>query len=101
MTGLKLFGFICCAIALLIFPQKGIAQTAMTYDEYRMKLTEQEQRLAGLKKSLQECQTASNGLSNQISSLDTQISEIKQQVYSLVESDEAGVNRIYARTRPH
>ena len=64
----------------------------MTYDEYRMKLTEQEQRLAGLKKSVQECQTASNDLSNQISSLDTQISEIKQQVYSLVESDEAGVN---------
>jgi nucleoid-associated protein YgaU len=92
MTGLKLFKVICCAVALFVFPQRGIAQMAMTYDEYKMKLTEQEQRLAELKKSLLECQTASNDLSNQISSLDTQISEIKQQVYGLVESDEAGVN---------
>ena len=94
MTGLKRFGFffVCCALALLVFPQRGIAQMEMTYDEYRMKLTEQEQRLAELKQALLECQTASNDLSSQISSLDTQISEIKQQVYSLVESNEAGVN---------
>lgn len=94
MTGLKPFGFflVCCAVALFIFPQKGIAQMVMTYDEYMMKLTEQEQQLAGLKQSLLECQTASNDLSNQISSIDTQIGETKQQVYSLVESNEAGVN---------
>ena len=59
MTGLNLFRVICCAVALFVFPQKGIAQMAMTYDEYKMKLTEQEQRLEGLKKSLLECQTAS------------------------------------------
>lgn len=94
MTDLKRFGFFlaCCAVALFAFPQKGIAQMQMTYDEYRMKLTGYEQRLAELKQSLVECQTASNDLSNQISSLDTQISDIKRQVYSLVDSDEAGVN---------
>ncbi len=91
MTGLKLLGFIFCAVALFVFPQKGIAQMEVTYDEYKLKLTEHDQRLAELKKSLLECQTASNDLSNQISSLDTQISEIQQQVYGLVESDEAGV----------
>ena len=91
MTGLKLLGFICCAVAFFVFPQKGIAQMEVTYDEYKLKLTEHEQRLEELKKSLLECQTASNDLSNQISSLDTQISEIQQQVYGLVESDEAGV----------
>ncbi len=91
MTGLKLLGFIFCAVALFVFPQKGIAQMEVTYDEYKLKLTEHDQRLAELKKSLLECQTASNDLSNQISGLDTQISEIQQQVYGLVESDEAGV----------
>lgn len=95
MTGLKHFGFflVCCAVVLLVFPQKGIAQMGMTYDNYRMKLTEYEQRLAELKKALLECQTASNDLSNQISSLDTQISEINKQVYSLVGFDEAEVEK--------
>ena len=94
MTDLKRFGFflVCCAIALFAFPQKGIAQLGMTYNEYTMKLAEQGQRLAELRQSLVECQTASNDLSNQIASLDTQIGNIKQQVYSLVESDEAGVD---------
>ena len=94
MTDLKLFDFflVCCAVTLFAFPQKGIAQMGIAYDEYRMKLTGYEQRIAELKQSLVECQTASNGLSDQISSLDTQISEIKRQVYSLVSSNEAGVN---------
>ncbi len=94
MTGLKRCWvlFICCACALLVLPQKGIAQMEMTYDEYRLKLTEYEKRIAAVKESLIECQTAANGLSDEISSLDAQINELKQQVYALVESDEAGID---------
>ena len=94
MTVLKRFGklIVFCACALLVLPQQGIAQMEMTYDEYKMKLTEYEKRIADLKQSLTECQMANKGLSDEISGLDTQISDLKQQVYGLVESDEAGID---------
>ena len=94
MTVLKRFGglIVCCACALFALPQQGIAQMEMTYDEYKMRLTEYETRIADLKQSLTECQMANKGLSDEISGLDTQISDLKQQVYALVESDEAGID---------
>ena len=95
MTVLKHFGklIVFCACALLVLPQQGIAQMEMTYDEYKLKLTEYEKRSADLKQSLTECQMANKGLSDEISGLDTQISDLMQQVYGFVESDEAGINK--------
>jgi len=94
MTGLKRCGvlLICCACALLAFPQQGNAQTEMTYAEYELKLAEFQKRLADAKRSILECETAGKELSEQISGLDSQVSELKQQVYELVGSDEAGIN---------
>jgi len=94
MTGLKRCGvlLICCACALLAFPQQGNAQTEMTYAEYELKLAEYQKRLADAKRSIPECETAGKELSEQISGLDSQVSELKQQVYELVGSDEAGIN---------
>jgi hypothetical protein len=94
MTGLKRCGvlLICCACALLAFPQQGNAQTEMTYAEYELKLAEFQKRLADAERSILECETAGKELSEQISGLDSQVSELKQQVYELVGSDEAGIN---------
>jgi len=94
MTGLKRCGvlLICCACALLAFPQQGNAQTEMTYAEYELKLAEYQKRLADAKKLILECEAAGKELSEQISGLDSQVSELKQQVYELVGSDEASIN---------
>ena len=94
MIGLKRFGFllVCCAFALLVFAPKAMAQTEMTYEEYKLQKAGYDKRLVDAKKSLLECQAAGDGLSEQISGLDTQVSGLKQEVYELVGSDEAGIN---------
>jgi len=94
MIGLKRFGFLLvgCACAFLVFAPKAVAQTEMTYEEYKLQLAGYEKRVADAKRSLLECQTAADGLSEQISGLDTQVSTLRQEVYELVGSDEAGIN---------
>jgi len=94
MTGLKRFWglLICCACALIVFPQQGYAQAEMTYAEYELKLAEYQKRLADAKKLILECEAAGKELSDQTSGLDSQVNELKQEVYELVGSDEAGVN---------
>lgn len=95
MTGLKRFGFllVCCVSVLAALPNQGYAQTTgMTYQEYELKLVEYQNRTVAAKKALKECQTAADELTKQISDLDTQIAALKDNVYQLVGSNEAGVN---------
>lgn len=94
MTGLKRFGFllVCCACAPFVLPHNTFAQAELTYEEYQIKLAEYEKRLADSKRSLLECKTAGDGLSERILGVETQVSSLKQKVYELVGSDEAGVN---------
>lgn len=95
MKGLKRFGFllVCCASILFALPTQGYAQaTGMTYQEFELKLAEYQNRTAAAKKALQECKTAADALSSEIADLDTQIAALKNTVYELVGSDEAGVN---------
>jgi cell division protein FtsB len=94
MTGFNRFGFllVCCMVALFAFPKASAAQTEMTYEEYKLKMAEYENRVAQAKTGLAECKQASDGLSQQIAGLDSQIAKLKQQVYTLVGSDENGIN---------
>jgi nucleoid-associated protein YgaU len=97
MTGFKRIGFllVCCACALMAFPKQGFAQTdqaKMTYDEYKVKLAEFQKREADAKAGLMECKKAGDALSKQISDIDAQVAQLKQDVYQLVGSDENGVN---------
>jgi nucleoid-associated protein YgaU len=94
MKGFKRFGFllVCCATTLLALPAQGNAQTGLTYDEYKIKLAEYTTQQVKAKKALLECNNAGDELSKQIAEIDAQTTAIKDEVYSLVGSDEDGVN---------
>lgn len=101
MTVFKRFGFllVCTAVVFLYSPQWSFAQAQtqkMTYDEYKTQLAGYEQRTAEAKRSEMECKQAGEDLSRQIASTDSQIADVQNQIYKLVDSDEAGVKAYLA-----
>jgi nucleoid-associated protein YgaU len=90
------FFFICTAAALFAYPLAGFAQTEMTYEEYKIQLAGYETRTAEAKRALAECRQMGENLSKQIADLDDQTAATKQEVFTLVESDETGMNAYLA-----
>jgi len=82
---------VCVAVTVLALPQMGFAQDGLTYEDYKVQLAQYEKRSTVAAKSLADCKAAGEALSKKITDTDASIAAIMQEIYTLVESDEAGV----------
>lgn len=88
---------VCAAIAILVVPMVASAQTdGMTYEEYKVQLAQYEQRTAAAKRSLTECKSAQEELNTQIADVEAQVQGVMNELYALMDTDEAGFNAYMA-----
>ena len=92
MIGLKRFGAFLTFAAILFMLAGTVSAQEMTYEEYKVQLGEYEKRTADAKRALLECNQATDDLAKQLSKLKGEFASVQQEIYGLVESDEAGVN---------
>ena len=92
MIGLKRFGVFLTFAAILFMLAGTVSAQEMTYEEYKVQLGEYEKRTADAKRALLECNQATDDLAKQLSKLKGEFASVQQEIYGLVESDEAGVN---------
>ena len=89
--------FVVCAGAVLfgMIAVGNARAQEMTYKEYEMKLAGYEKRTADTKKAIAECSQTSDQLSQEISGLNAQIASTREDLYTLVGSDEQGIAEFF------
>jgi len=79
--------------ALLLLCGTAFAQTQkITYEEYQTRMGGYEKRVTTALRAKAECEEAGQKSTAQITDLDKQIAAAKAELYTLADSDEAGVN---------
>ena len=91
MIGLKRFGVFLTFAAILFMLAGTVSAQEMTYEEYKVQLGEYEKRTADAKRALLECNQATDDLAKQSAELNDEFAAVQQEIYGLLESDEAGV----------
>jgi nucleoid-associated protein YgaU len=83
------FALVFCLI--VFFSYSSFAQEKMTMEEYNGKLAEYQKREADAKAELEKCQADIEALKEQISQVEEQVGTVWKEIYSSLETDEAGV----------
>jgi nucleoid-associated protein YgaU len=84
------FALVFCL--LLLFSNSSIAQEKMTMEEYTLKMTEYQTREAEAKAEIAKVDAEIEALKQQINQVDEAIVNEWQEIYTLLGTDEAGVN---------
>jgi nucleoid-associated protein YgaU len=77
---------------VLLFSLSTFAQEKMTMEDYNAKMAEYQKREADAKAELEKCGTEKGELEQQISQTAEETSEVWSEIYTMLETDEAGVN---------
>ena len=85
-----IFGLLLSSSVLFAQEQK------ITKKEYQQQLLEWQQRESNAKAELNKCENDLSGLKSQLDQLTTQINDVKQQIYSILGTDQAGIDRFIA-----
>lgn len=94
-----------CTLALAVgFGSVSVTAQEMTYEEYKIKLAEYENRTAEARRALAACKEAGDKLRAEIQGVDGQIAGVNKEIYELLGSNQAEIdaflaelNRIEAR----
>lgn len=83
------FALVFCL--LLLFSYASFAQEKMTMEEYNAKLAEYQKREADAKAELAKCDADMEAVKQQIAQTDEEIASVWNEIYTMLETDEAGV----------
>ncbi len=84
------FALVFCLI--LLFSYSSFAQEKMTMDEYNAKLADYKAREDAAKTELAKCDADMEVVKQQIAQVEGEIASVWNEIYALLETDEAGVN---------
>jgi LysM repeat protein len=85
------FAFALVLSLTMLFSFSSFAQEKMTMEDYNVKLAEYQKREADANAELAKCNAESETLKQQISQTDGEIVQVWSDIYTLLDTDEAGV----------
>lgn len=85
----------CAGLLALVMPTASEAQSGMTYEEYKVKLAQYENRKTGANRDILACREENEKLSAEIVDLDGQIAALDQEIYQLLGATESEVSEFF------
>ena len=93
----KITATLICTLALAVgFGGVSVSAQEMTYEEYKIKLAEYENRTAEARRAMQVCKEAGDKLQAEIGGLDGDIAGVNNEIYQLLGTDQSKIDAFLA-----